>query len=127
MGESRVPEQTAGGQGQTDATIDRLSRRVLQANKDKQLWALLTYLLCPLAIVTVPLWLFAIRRERRLIMELAPLIGVRTDRSHKTVRLHLARHLGNKSLEKEGYGPAVVVAVLVAIAIFIVIRALMAL
>ena len=126
MNESRLPEQSAEEQSQVEADINHLRRRVLQANKDKQLWALLTYLLCPLAIVTVPLWLFAIRRERRLIMEIAPLVGVRTDQSHKTVRLDLALHLNSEDLEEETYGPVVVLAVLAAIAIFIVVRVLTA-
>ena len=107
-------------------TNDEAVRRLRQASKDKQLWGLLTYLLPPLVIVFLPLWLLTIRREKRRIGEVAALAGIPTEgRAAKEIRREVGEHIGSEDVAKNSYGPAVVAVVIVAVAVFVAIRMLM--
>ena len=58
-----------------DQSRQRLNR-LRRANSDKILFAMLGYLLLPLAVIFVPLSIWAWRTESRILKELAPEIGV---------------------------------------------------
>ena len=111
----------------TDTTHDEAVRQLRQASKDKQLWGLLTYFLPPLVVVFLPLWLLAIRREKRRIVEVAELADIRTQgRTDGAVRREVGRHIGNEQVAKNSYGPAVVAALVLAVIVFVVVRVMMA-
>ena len=59
-----------------DDQSQRRLNRLRQANSDKITFAMLGYLLLPLAVIFIPLSIWAWRTECRILKELAPEIGV---------------------------------------------------
>ena len=54
-------------------------RQLKQATRDKQTFAMLSFLLIPLAFIWLPLLIMAIKKERRLVFEIADLFEVNTN------------------------------------------------
>jgi len=109
-----------------DQSINEIAPRLLQANRDKKLWGLLTYLLIPLAPVFATLWFMAIRRERRMVRQIAARIGVPDGITYKQMRETVGDYLGSEDIAEDSWGPAVVVAAFFGIAVYVVFRLLTA-
>ena len=101
---------------------DEAIRRLRQAGKDKQMWGLLSYFLPPFIVIFLPLWLLAIRREKRLIRTIAGQIGVPDHTSDKDMRSAVGDHLRDDSITKNSYGPWVVAAVILGVSVFVIIQ-----
>ena len=109
-----------------DQFINEMRPRLLQASKDKQLWGLLTYLLIPLSPIFVTLWFMAIRRERRMIRQIATHIGVPEGRSNKWTREQVGDYLGSNHISGDSWGPAAVIVVFIAVIAYVGFRLLTA-
>ena len=81
-------------------------------------------LLFPLAIITLPLWWMAIRRERRLVREVALLLRIPVNTSNSVIRRQVGEKLRDGNIAKDSWGPAVVGLVVIAVAVFVSFQAL---
>ena len=85
-------------------TLDRNKiRQVKQATRDKQTCAMLLYLVFVTAPVTLPLFIRAIRKERRLVREISAHLGVNPAIDYKVLRDLVADVINDPELERRAW------------------------